>query len=89
MQGGGSIEVPVTAKSALKPRNTFGLSGCTGAYDGSQYTCQTGANDQCGSNAYCGKECPARPPVSGIYPLGAPPLGMHQGAPAPTGFQGV
>ena len=29
---------------------------------------------------------PARPPVEGSYPTGAPPLGMHQGGAHATGF---
>lgn len=78
----------MTAKAALKtPRSTFGLSsntaanGCTYGYGN-----PSGAWDASEMQG-TGKECPARPPVSGIYPLGAPLLGFHQDAPAPTGFQ--
>ena len=33
--------------------------------------------------------CPNKPPLDNVYPAGAPPLGIHQGGPAPTGYQGV
>ena len=33
--------------------------------------------------------CPNKPLLSNVYPSGAPPLGLHQGGPAPTGFPDI
>lgn len=85
-QAHGKIEIPVTAKAGLHPSMYTGHPSY--AYPpGRDYATDRSypGNEMYAEHSYQG-ECPGRPEAEGIYPLGAPPLSMHQGGPAPTGF---
>lgn len=79
-QGHGKIEVPVQAKAGLIPSN----------YNSHPSYAPAPGRDYATDRGYPGNEMyddeRSRPVQCGDYPRGAPPLGMHQGGPAPMGF---
>ena len=88
-QGGGGIALPAEAQQGVLPSMYTGHPSY--AYpQGRDYAEDRGYP---GNPLYTtggqGGECEGRPPLEPTYPSGAPPLGLHQGGPAPTGFQGI
>lgn len=75
----GPIEIPVTAKAGVLPS----------MYTGHPSYAYPPGRDYATDRGYPGNSKYSEDPnhcVEGSYPTGAPPLGMHQGGPAPTGF---
>ena len=91
-QGYGQIEIPVEAKAGVLPSMYTGHPSY--AYpQGRNYAEDRGypGNQAFGDDTFYPSntgECPTKPATESGYPAGAPALGQHQGAPAPTGFQG-
>lgn len=88
--GSGQINIPVEAKAGVLPSMYTGHPSY--AYpQGRDYAQDrqypgNGAYGQDMSYASGTGECPSKPLRSGGYPAGGPPLGMHQGGAAATGF---
>ena len=75
LQGHGSIQLPVEAKPGVLPS----------MYTGHPSYAYPQGRDYATDRGYPGNpELDIMP--QGPYPTGAPPMGQHQGGPAPTGF---
>lgn len=77
--GKGKIEIPVTAQPGVVPS----------MYTGHPSYAYPPGRDYALDRGYSTFNFSTEPAIPSVYPAGAPPLGHHSGAPAPTGYPGL